>query len=546
MISYRKKHNRQGAKIWTQCDSRLFRILLNCSSILVLVIFILNIPVNAQNQNISSGLVFDGEPYLAINPLDDQHLVVAWMGFKFGEDLVIKTKFSTDGGSSWSAVKNLPHQVTGNSSADPSLQFDKNGNVFLCYIDYDRITFTNGAIYVTKSTDSGATWNAAVEAISLSDCPGKYCVDRPWMEIDRSNGPNAGTIYVTSMNADQNVLPPYNPYLSVSTDGGLSFQLPRLMDTTGFLAGSLIPQPMPSPAIGADGTFYATYPSYVLTQNLLPTLILASSNNAGTSLSHQVIQTYSAGSVVSNEFAKKAGYFFTDETDASHMALVTLSKQNGDPDVLFSESFDKGVSWTDFIRVNQDPISNGAMQDLMWADFNANGDLAITWRDRRQSGDTSYKVPTEIYAAVRLKNDTVFREILLSDQVVSHDTILEGSGNDFMCVELVGNDLYAVWGDVRTSRLNIFLTKMNIQDATSITTVVHQTQLLKSFPNPASSIVRFKGVDNNVAYVIHNIKGIKIREGRYADHINVSGLSKGIYFVSFENPQFAISRIVVE
>jgi hypothetical protein len=46
----------------------------------------------SQNTNISNGIVFDGEPYLAINPNNSQHMVVAWMGFKLNQHLVIKTK----------------------------------------------------------------------------------------------------------------------------------------------------------------------------------------------------------------------------------------------------------------------------------------------------------------------------------------------------------------------------------------------------------------------------------------------------------------------
>jgi hypothetical protein len=52
----------------------------------------------AQNTNISNGFVFDGEPYLAINPNNPQHMVVAWMGFKMSNQIVIKTKVSFNGG----------------------------------------------------------------------------------------------------------------------------------------------------------------------------------------------------------------------------------------------------------------------------------------------------------------------------------------------------------------------------------------------------------------------------------------------------------------
>ncbi len=501
--------------------------------------------ISGQNQNVSQGIVFDGEPYLVVNPNDQQHLVVAWMGFKLNEKIVIKTKYSNDGGSTWSAMVSLPHMVSGNTSADPSLQFDENGDVFVCYIDYDATTFTNGAIYVSKSEDGGSSWNTPVDAINLSDCPNKYCIDRPWMEIDRTSGPNQGSIYVTSMNADQNVSPPYNPYLAVSTDGGNSFQTPRFLDTTGFLAGSAIPQPMPSPAIGTDGTFYAAYPSYVLSQNILPAIIMASSQNGGGSLDHKVIRTGGLGTGVSNEFAKKASYFFSDESDSDHLAMVVLAEYNGDPDLFYFESYDKGLNWSGLTRVNQDPISNGVLQDMIWADFNANGDLVITWRDRRNSGDTSYSVPTEIYAAVRMSGDTSFKEITVSDQVVSHDTILEESGNDFMCVELIGDTMYVVWGDVRTSRLNIWMSKVNIQDAVGLSTIIHDVDLIRAYPNPSSDFVHIDDAENE-SYVLLNDRGEKVKRGIYHERIDLRDLSPAYYFLYFKNPNLGMARILVE
>lgn len=500
----------------------------------------------SQNQNVSGGFVFDGEPYLAVDPQNSQHIVVAWMGYKFNEIIVIKTKVSNDGGTTWSTETSIPHIVTGNQSADPSIQFDHLGNVYVCFIDYDNATMSNGAVYVVKSTDGGSTWGAAVEAISISDCPGKYCVDRPWMEIDRTSGPNQGTIYVTSMNADRNVAPPYNPYLAVSTDGGTSFQNPRFLDTVNYLAGDLIPQPMPSPAIGADGVFYGVYPSYVTSQSLYATIIMASSSDAGVTLQHDFIQYGGAGTGVTDPLAKKANLFITDDSDADHLALIILAEYNGDADIFLSESFDRGVTWSALERVNQDVISNGILQDMVWADFNANGDLSITWRDRRNSGNSGYEQPTEIYAGIRLKDSTSFTEMVLSDQIAAHDTILEGSGNDFMCVELVGDILYAVWGDVRTTRLNIFMTKTSISDGTSSLSDVHQTSFIDVYPNPTTDRIYPKEVKSGEAYSILNAEGKLVAQGNFSQYVDVTNLSSGLYYLTLHREEKAIVRFVVE
>ena len=39
--------------------------------------------MKSQNVNLSNLAVFEGEPYLAINPTNPKNMVVAWMGFVF-------------------------------------------------------------------------------------------------------------------------------------------------------------------------------------------------------------------------------------------------------------------------------------------------------------------------------------------------------------------------------------------------------------------------------------------------------------------------------
>lgn len=149
------------------------------------------------------------------------------------------------------------------------------------------------------------SWGNPVIAISTTDCPNELCIDRPWLVVDNSGGPLDGALYVTSMNANQPTIvnPLYNPYLAVSTDGGSSFNTPRFLDTLGYYSGNQITQPMPTPAIGADGRFYAIYPSYETSQSVFAQYIMARSDDAGATLSHNV--THQAASGLSSQLAKK-------------------------------------------------------------------------------------------------------------------------------------------------------------------------------------------------------------------------------------------------
>lgn len=499
--------------------------------LLPIFVAVLTFSSYAQNINITNTQVFDGEPYLAVDPTNPQHLVAAWMGFKLGQSIIIKSSYSTNGGITWSTPNEIAHQTTGNTSADVALKYDGQGSIYMSYVDYDGNNFINGAILVRKSIDNGITWGAAVEAINISDCPGKLCVDRPWMAVDNSGGPNDGTVYITSMNADQPTLisPPYNPYLAVSTDGGTSFSTPRFLDTTNYLAGSVITQPMPSPTVDANGTFYAAYPSYETSQSPFAHSYLAASTNAGTTITHTNANTLLMPTVT-DPLAKKAGLLFSDPSAPNHLAMIFLGKENGDGDVYFLETFD-ATSWSNPVRVNQDPIGNGKLQDLIWGSFNENGDLAICWRDRR-NGANGYQTDTEIYGVIRYKDSTQFeQDFAISSQQVPHAAVLDGSGNDFMNVQFVGDTLYAIWGDVRTGTVNIFLNKTHVGNGTvSIHSVYSETPAVQFFPNPAKDQITISNfndfeemdiIDGNGKHVFDIAEPI----------VNISPLTPGRYFI---------------
>ena len=124
----------------------------------LLLLLVLSLSSIAQDQNISNGAFFDGEPYIAINPENEDHLVIAWMSAEFLNAIVIRSKVSFDGGESWSTPVFFEHAVSGYTSADVSMQFDSEGNLYAAYVDYDNITASGGAVYVRKSTDGGLSW----------------------------------------------------------------------------------------------------------------------------------------------------------------------------------------------------------------------------------------------------------------------------------------------------------------------------------------------------------------------------------------------------
>ncbi len=503
--------------------------------LLLVTLFTTAVIAQSPNQNISNGVVFDGEPYIIINPNNNQHLVVAWMGWKLNNSIVIKTKRSLDGGATWSLENYIPHISPAISSADPSLQFDNDGNVYLSYIDSENQNYTFGAVFLTKSTDGGLTWGTPVEVISLLDCPNKFCIDRPWMAIDQSGGANDGVIYITTMNADKNVAAPYNPYLTISTDGGNSFQNPRFIDTLNYLAGNTNVQPMPTPTVSANGTFYAIYPSYLPSQSPFGHFYLAKSTVQGSTFTYSSAIQITGGNVT-DPYAKKGYLLKSNPGDPQHLAVFYLSQQLGDGDIFMIETLNGGTSWIAPVRVNSDPVANGALQDLVWADFDDDGDLAVAWRDRRNATGTGYQVSTEIWGAIRYKDSTDFSaDFRISDVQAAHDVILEGSGNDFMSLQLQDDYLYAIWGDVRNSKVNIWLNKINIATGSSQINEVFSRPFVSLYPNPTQDAFTIDTKSTSVTYRILDLQGNLVQEGTtQTKNISIKDLPLGQYIVALD------------
>ncbi len=507
-----------------------------------------------QNQNLSNGNVFDGEPYLAINPNNDQHIVVAWMGWiNFSNQFKIKVKTSFDGGLSWSVASELPHTVSGYSSADPSIAFNQNGDVFVCYIDFTGTDPpVTGGVYICKSIDGGLTWNPPVEVINTNYDGTKWPIDRPWLVIDNSSGAFQGNMYVTSMNLNRTNAP-FNPYLSVSNDGGSSF-FTSYLDTTAWLAGSINPLPVCSPTVSSSGIFYGAYPSYVLTQSLFTQVFLAKSIDGGLSFSHSTVLTANPPLNTGDyPLAKKGPLLISNPSDSSHLAYIFLSAVNGDLDVFLMESFNSGVSWSSPLRINDDPIGNNRMQDLLWADFDTDGDLIISWRDRRNGMDSTYQTQSEIWASYRDKDSLQFEpNFQITSQIVAYDSVLECAGNDFMCIKMQNDTISATWGDTRDGKLNIWF-----QRITSNGTVLSVQQVSSEdvpfvfvYPNPTTSLL-FVESEHLKGISVYDINGREIisQQNNISENkiiINMENYPIGTYLINIETTKGSFTHKIIK
>ena len=430
--------------------------------------------VNAQpaNTNITpTPSYFDGEPYLIINPANSQNLVAAWMSLKYANGqihIALKTRASFNGGTTWSTAVTLPHFGTAYGSADPSMAWGKNDTLYLSYIDY-RQSPDSGGIYVARSANGGLTWDTPSKAFDVYDVANKRPIDRPWLVVDTSRTANAGTLYITSKPAPWIPAPNRN-YYKVSINGGHTWSAIANVDGGTHLVGSLIAAPMAAPATTVDGKFIAVYPSYVSTQNIYPAFYLATSTDKGLTFTYTTVYAGTAGA---NDTNYKNGYrIVADPIDANKMIFLTPSALNGDDDVFAFNSTNGGQTWTGPVRINDDAVSNGKGQDMVWGNYNEQGKLAVTWRDRRNSSANGFwSAGHDFYYALSNDNGQTFTtNQKLSSQFISFDSLISENGNDFMSCEYRGDTLYTVWGDTRNGKMNIYFAKTVASINTNIIT----------------------------------------------------------------------------
>lgn len=511
---------------------------------------------SAQSQediNLSNGNFFEGEPYIKANPDDSNHLVVAWMGFiNAAENLKINVRTSFDAGESWSTITTLDHAVEDYTSADPSIAFLPNGDVVVAYIDWtgDDIDEPAGGIQISTSTDGGLTFNAPNEVLNIAVLPAQRVIDRPWITIDRSNTNTSGNIYITSMNARESE-PEFHPYISTSTDGGQNFTF-KFLDDENWLSGALIGSPMPTPTTQSDGMLYAIYPSFVFSQNPLAQYILASSADGGDTFNYQTV--FSSNDAIGNvEPLSKKGYLLReDPSNVSHLAFFFLANTNDDLDIYFLETFNAGANWSAPLRINDDPVANGKLQDLVWADFNTQGDLIVTWRDRRNAPDSGFETDSEIWAAYRPEGATTFEtNFQITDETVAYNDVLSLAGNDFMSVQLVGDVVHTTWGDTRTGNLNIWYQRSETDGTIlSINDLSLEVMPFIVFPNPALNSITIKANDWTSLKIL-TIEGkqlsiISNKENTSEQIINIAFLSQGTYIFEVNTPNGIYTQKVIK
>ena len=374
------------------------------------------------------------EPGIAVNPLNPKQVVAVFQDNAHAA-------YSADAGHTWQAAVGVDpknYRVSG----DVSAAFDNQGHAFVCYIAFDKLgTFnywahgaTRNGIFVRRSLDGGKTWEADhIPVAEQTSSPGIPFEDKPYIVADTTKSKYAGNLYIGWTRwriADSQIV------LSRSSDDGKTWSQPIEIDAhpglprddNGAAEGF-------AGAVAPDGKLYAIWSQ----DNAI---MLTASRDGGKTFSHAHPIIHTAPIMFAIQTLERANGFPQIAIDPKGKRLyVTWSDyRNGDLDVFIATSDNGGKRWSEPVRVNNDPVHNGAEQFFQWLAVDpTDGSIDVLFYDRRNDPQNRKQI---VVLARSTDGGHAFRNYAWSGNPFEASGVFFG---DYSGIAAYGGRVYGIW-----------------------------------------------------------------------------------------------------
>jgi hypothetical protein len=423
--------------------------------------------------------VAHSEPMVVENPNNPLNLVGGSKFFTDAAHYRFKIGYYTsfDGGCSWTDGGVLPGFEAQDVTSDITFAFGTHNDVYAAVLTIDPKG--NWGIAVSASLDAGRTFAAPVTV--FHDTTGAVASDKPWIAVDRSNGPNRDDIYVVWSHDYNGTCGDDNGCtqalgFSRSTDGGRTFSpvaqvegnAPFCTDpATGRPAGSTRCDGVlgATPIVLPDGTLAVAFAYIdVMSDNKEPTrMVVTSSRDGGLSWSTPVLVANISdiwGWFPPERYRNASLPAFACDPRTGQLYLAWSDKATGDADILLATSKDEGQTWSAPIRVNDDPPRDGANQFQPQLTVAPDGVVNVSFFDSRL--DPEHKL-LDLFLAQSTDHGATFRpnvRVTSGSFDPAVDAPVDSAGNQFIgdYQGLADDDRFAhpFWNDSRTGKQEIF------------------------------------------------------------------------------------------
>lgn len=511
------------------------------------------------------------EEQIVMNPNDTTNLVAVWRDFRVGYRQVAYA-YSFDGGLTWGQDLFVEPEYIWDS--DPGITVDTAGNFYAVILSYTGSTSEPNGLFVYKSTDGGVTWSDPVTVIN--GVPGVF-EDKELIACDRSGGPYTDNLYVAWARFYSTQI-----LMCRSTDEGNSFVDPvTISDMNGVQ--------WPVPCVGPNSEVYVAWVQYS------PGAIRFDCSTDGG-------ETFGTDITIQN-VSFVSGYIYGDimvfsfpaiDVDITggpyngniYVAYMDYASGNTDTDIYFTCSTDGGNSWSQKIRINDDPLNNGCDQFHPWLFVAPDGNIIVVFLDRRldsgnllmdlymttsTDGGNSWSSNERITTVS--SDPTAGSVFSTSNQPlnkfpikINHPVILTGRAG--LIGEYIGvtassiNDIHPIWTDTRFGNQDVFV---GVKDTSSYVQEYSSDNIndgvLSVVPNPAQNkiIINIKMQQNRIlpsttTLKIFDTSGRIVKTFRESQNqiiwrrYNDKGVyvGKGVYFCCLEtNNLFVIKKFIL-
>ncbi len=449
---------------------------------------------------------------------------------------------TTNGGTSWRGSDTCKGQPISLHGGDPGIAIDKEGRFIIT-----RLGFTPG-LFSHYSTDNGLTWSFQ-KLISNDD------LERATLTTDATTSSNFfGRTYAVWIKR----APPFPLVVAYTNNGGENWN-PQLQVNNPIQrsAGGEI-------KMGLNGTVHTCWAGVTNVSPFTEDFIgFASSTDGGINWSVQenVFDMNGIAGLLTEKANIRVNGLPRIAVDTSGgtrngwIYIVTtqknLSPAGSDPDIILNRSSDNGNTWSSSIRVNQDPLNNGAIQYFPAVHVDKLGGLNVLFYDDRNTSSDS----TGVFLARSEDGGNNWREFEISDHNFKPTPIagtVQGYQGDNIDISSANGKLWPVWMDNSTGIYQIWTVPIEISSVkvdNQLNNLPNSFNLEQNFPNPFNpgTTIKFKiPVLSFVTIKVYDVLGNEVTTlvneekspGNYEVSFNGENLISGIYFFKLSTNTF--------
>jgi hypothetical protein len=469
---------------------------------------------------VSDGLFIESEIHAAVNPRDDQNIVVSAI-----REVIVQGQlgglscpiYSTaDGGWTWSESSFLtePTDAGGITAGggDPVLAFDAEGTAHFTWLNFfltaDYSTLISELCWVT-SDDGGWEWkqteNAVITRANMGpQDPVARFVDKQWVAIDRSNSAYRGNVYVAFLRSAGNGM-----FINVlhkdaaealftveeiivSQDSALFAQFASIdVDDMG----------------GVHVSYFASFDEQNFSLWHAHSTDGATTFDPPTLIANVIVPKYSKEDMMGQITGITQDRLYPCPqlavgrgVNASHVYMTWTGtgigqKEDNGTDIYFARSTDYGATWSSPVVVNDDP--KGIVRDQFYSSIAVNdaGVIALTWYDRREDENNTH---ARYYVCVSRNGGESFtrNEAVASlpmNMLMTTSAWLDFGIGEYTQVVITDDAVIPFWTDGRKNNGDLLIYSANIDLQTlqvrQFVPIGAEFRLRDIWPQPAADVL---------------------------------------------------------